>query len=395
MNLTPMGGSSIDMSTQASRLVRLAPGARHRLPDPARAELERLHREVRAVSRSPVVTAVLEVADAVLLVLNRERQIVGFNSRVAEVKGPEDVMGLRSGEAFGCVNARAPAGCGTAPACATCGALGAILASQEAGLPIEAECQIRTVRAPARTLEFNVRAAPVAVDGTRFTVVSLRDISAEKRREALEQLFFHDVLNTIAGLRGWVHGLRRKGGDHPRASERIDFLSRQVQREILDHRALLLAESGTLVPERAPVRTRELLEDAATVFAGHAVAQDRRLEVDPGAADVELVTDRTLLLRVLINMVRNALEATPEGGAVRLWCERDARGARLCVHNAGVMPPDVQARVFHRSFSTKATRGRGLGTYSMKLFGERYLGGEVSFASTPEAGTVFTIRLPA
>jgi len=54
----------------------------------------------------------------------------------------------------------------------------------------------------------------------------------------------------------------------------------------------------------------------------------------------------------------------------------------------------VQARIFQRSFSTKAVRGRGLGTYSMKLFGERCLGGEVSFGSATGTGTVFSIRLP-
>ena len=67
---------------------------------------------------------------------------------------------------------------------------------------------------------------------------------------------------------------------------------------------------------------------------------------------------------------------------------------RIAVHNGEVIPPEVQARIFQRSFSTKARHGRGLGTYSMKLFGERHLGGEVSFKSTPQAGTEFAIVLP-
>ena len=45
-------------------------------------------------------------------------------------------------------------------------------------------------------------------------------------------------------------------------------------------------------------------------------------------------------------------------------------------------------------FSTKSSTGRGLGTYSMKLLGERYLGGAVSFSSSAEHGTVFTFELP-
>jgi hypothetical protein len=63
------------------------------------------------------------------------------------------------------------------------------------------------------------------------------------------------------------------------------------------------------------------------------------------------------------------------------------------VHNPGEIPPAVAARIFQRSFTTKAGTGHGLGTYSMKLLGERYLGGKVSFTTGAEAGTVFSIRL--
>jgi signal transduction histidine kinase len=234
----------------------------------------------------------------------------------------------------------------------------------------------------------------VTVEDTHFTVVSFRDVSAERRREALEQVFFHDVLNTVAGLRGWAERLQRAAMD-PHACERIDFLAKRIEREIQDHRALLLAESGTLVPQPAPLRTGQLVREVADIFSVHPVARERRLELGPQLDDVELVSDRSLLQRVVVNMVRNAFEATPAGGVVELSCARANGAVSLSVRNAGVIPPEVQARVFQRSFSTKAARGRGLGTYAMKLFGERYLGGEVSFASTPEAGTVFTVRVPA
>ena len=373
---------------------RLPRDHRHELPDSRKAVPDRLSREIRAVSESPVVSAVLEVADAVLMVLNPERQIVGFNSRVAEIEAPEDVLGRRPGEALGCVNALGRGGCGTSPACASCGALGAILRCQERGRPVEAECLVRTERASGTSLEFNVRATPMTVGQERFVVVSFRDVSGQKRREALEQIFFHDVLNTVAGLRGWAEQLVRGARDPSKATERIDLLARRIEREIQDHRALLLAENGTLVPERAPLRTRELLGEVAAIFANHPVARERRLEVAADSDDVELVSDRALVLRVLVNMVRNAFEATAPGGAVGLSCERDGGAVRLLVSNAGAMAPDVQARVFQRSFSTKAERGRGLGTYSMKLLGERYLGGEVSFTSGDAEGTVFSLRLP-
>jgi sensor histidine kinase regulating citrate/malate metabolism len=51
--------------------------------------------------------------------------------------------------------------------------------------------------------------------------------------------------------------------------------------------------------------------------------------------------------------------------------------------------PEIANRIFQRNFSTKAQAGRGVGTYSMKLFGEKILGGKVSFTSSREDGTVF------
>ncbi|MHC4874743.1 MAG: ATP-binding protein [Planctomycetota bacterium] len=59
-----------------------------------------------------------------------------------------------------------------------------------------------------------------------------------------------------------------------------------------------------------------------------------------------------------------------------------------------IQSEDVKLRVFQRNFSTKADNGRGLGTFSMKLFGEKFLGGSVTFVSTEEEGTVFKLTLP-
>jgi hypothetical protein len=373
---------------------RLPLGQVHELPDPTRATSDSLDREIRAVSESPVVSAVLEAADAVLLVLNRERQIVAFNSRVAGIRSPEDLLGRRPGEILECHSAQGAGGCGAGAACGTCGALGAILACRARSRPVESECLIRTAGEPGDTMELNVRATPITVQGTPFTVVSLRDISHEKRREVLEQVFFHDVLNTVAGLRGWAQRLQLGPVDHAQVGERIDFLSREIEREIGEHRDILLAENGALVAAREAFRTGALLRDLAAIFSGHPAARDRRIELGPPAEDMELISDRTLLMRVLVNMVRNALEATASGRAVRVGCEARAGAVRLFVRNDEAMPREVQARVFQRSFSTKARHGRGLGTYSMRLFGERYLGGRVSFTSNGELGTEFAIVLP-
>jgi signal transduction histidine kinase len=389
------GREEAALALVGGRFERLPAGHRTPLPDARRADRARLQREIELVSQSPIVTAVLETSDSILLVLNPERQIVAFNSRVPDLER-SDLRGLRPGEAFGCVNASGPGGCGSSPACASCGALGAILACQGRRRPVEAECSLRSETRGGKDHEFNARAAPVTIEDVTFTVLSLRDISAERRRQVLEQVFFHDVLNTVAGLRSWSTLLGRARTDPGRAAERIELLSRRIEREIKHHRALMEAEHGTLAPEWAPVEARAVLDDLRAVFSEHPAASDRRLELELAAPDLGLVTDRALLGRILVNGVCNALEASPPGAEVRVRAEpADAGGVRFLVRNAAVMPEDVQARVFQRSFSTKAARGRGLGTYGMKLFGERCLGGQVSFVSSAEVGTVFTVWLPA
>ncbi len=77
-----------------------------------------------------------------------------------------------------------------------------------------------------------------------------------------------------------------------------------------------------------------------------------------------------------------------------IGCSDLGREAAFHVHNDSVMPAEVQLQVFHRSFSTKATIGRGIGTYSMKLFGEHYLRGRIEFTSRASEGTTFNLYLP-
>ncbi len=93
-------------------------------------------------------------------------------------------------------------------------------------------------------------------------------------------------------------------------------------------------------------------------------------------------------------MLKNALEASPARSTVtvgfgkgtddRVWFK---------VHNPTYIEHIVQKQIFRRYFSTKG-KDRGLGTWGMRLLAEEYLGGSVSFTSTPEEGTTFTLTLP-
>jgi signal transduction histidine kinase len=123
------------------------------------------------------------------------------------------------------------------------------------------------------------------------------------------------------------------------------------------------------------------------------VAKNKKIVLAPDCEDVRLHIDRTLLSRVIGNLVKNALEAESAGATVTLGCKKTGDGAAFTVHNPAQMPEDSRLQVFQRSFSTKGA-GRGLGTYSIRLLTEKYLKGKVSFTTGPE-GTAFTAEYPA
>ena len=91
-------------------------------------------------------------------------------------------------------------------------------------------------------------------------------------------------------------------------------------------------------------------------------------------------TDPVLLRRVLGNLVKNALEASPDGETVTVAFV-DRKTPTFVVHNESVTTEAVRLQVFQRSFSTKGGIGRGVGTYGARLIAERYLGGRLTFSS--------------
>jgi signal transduction histidine kinase len=92
-------------------------------------------------------------------------------------------------------------------------------------------------------------------------------------------------------------------------------------------------------------------------------------------------------------MLKNALEATDFGGTVRAGCFGVDGYAVFEVRNDRVMSEETRLQIFKRFYSTKG-RGRGVGTYSIKLLTENYLGGRAWFESDERVGTVFRVAIP-
>jgi CheY-like chemotaxis protein len=347
--------------------------------------------------QNTTLQAVADASPNILLVLNQNRQVVYGNRRLVETFAKEDFLfacGLRPGELFRCIHAiETEGGCGTSEFCRTCGAVKAILSGLNGKADVQ-ECRINQQNS-GEALDLRVHTTPVEVDGEAYTFFAITDISSEKRRDVLERVFFHDVLNTAGGLDGLLAQLEQVTDMHElnHLRKELNKVSKELIDEIAGQRELLAAEKNDIVSELTPLHAREMLGYLLSAYQAHEVAQKKHLTIDAQSDDCEFMADKTLLARVIGNMLKNALEASGEGETVTSGCQRDGETLRFWVHNPRYMPRNIQLQIFQRSFSTKGS-GRGLGTYSMKLLGERYLKGKVSFRSDPEQGTTFQIELP-
>jgi signal transduction histidine kinase len=343
----------------------------------------------------PLLKQFIDASPEILVVLNDNRQVVYSNRALMDLLGlncEEDLCGLRPGEVLHCIHASEnEAGCGTTEFCSTCGAVRAILDGLAGNESVQ-ECRIGVEG--GESLDLRVRATPLRLAEKQFVVFAVVDISNEKRRQALERIFFHDILNTAGGVNGYAYLLKLGAiEDLDKMADSVYRLSNRLIDEIKGQRELLAAESNELKPELVEVDSLPLVKEVAELYSQHQVAEAREVVVDPASESVRFPTDRALLTRVVGNMAKNALEASPEGGKVTLSCRRDGDHCLFEVHNQSFMPREVQLQVFQRSYTTKGA-GRGLGTYSMKLLSERYLGGSVSFESNEDTGTVFRARYP-
>ena len=355
-------------------------------------EVGRLHGQIAG---DPLVANLLDAVPEILLILNEQRQVVFANKALLRLFGApcqSAVLGRRPGELFDCAHAEdEPGGCGTSEFCGTCGAVAAIVSSLRGWEEVQ-EC--RLTQRNGNALDLRVWATPMVFDGRRYSLFSVKDISHEKRRHTLERIFFHDILNTAGGVQMVADVLvNASPAEMDEFKALIQRLSENLIDEITSQQQIVAGENNELSVNPSVVSARSMLERVAEQYRNHEVAKGRTVTVAGDACETEVFTDQALARRVLGNMLKNALEASRPGETVMLDCVEHGEEVEFRVHNDADMPRDVQLQMFQRSFSTKG-RGRGLGTYSMKLLGERYLKGQVWFETGEGRGTTFKFVLP-
>ena len=362
-----------------------------------RAGTEQLNQEKQLVSSWESLPTVLEPLSNLIVVLNRHRQVVYANRELVGLLGQisfDDIVGDRLGELFNCERAsQGTAGCGTSEACRSCGFLSAIMAGW-GGNEVTREWQILT--GDNTTIELKVRVCPIIIESELCVIVCAREQSDKKGRNAMERICYHEMMKHAGAIQGSLDFFEEVINDPKASVECLEWakisLANLIE-TINSQKDLIAAENNTLSVQRGLINSKELITKAVEIFRKHHCADGRTLQIDASSKSIQFITDGCLLQRVIINLIKNALEASGKGDTVTVGCRQNKDVICFWVHNEAVMSKLTQDSIFRRSYSTKGT-GRGLGTYSVKLLTENYLAGKVSFVSEEGQGTTFVVELP-
>jgi hypothetical protein len=333
----------------------------------------------------------------IVAILNEDRRLVYSNQITLDkfsIPTFEAAFDLRPGELFKCVNStKEPEGCGASEACELCGALRAMEDSKATGELVTNDCKILAKeKSGVNSYNFKFTATPFNREGQFYYVVSIEDISGEKRKEELERIFFHDIMNSISSIQGVLELMKNQAKADPLHLRILDAIYVSLFDTVNEQKQFTQAENGDLKVNKKEIQTNKILKEAKLHFNFEGQFKPK-LIIDEDSAELNTVTDEVLLLRILINMIKNSFEASDVGDIVTVGTSLIDNNLRFFVSNPAFIPRNTQLLIFDRSFSTKGS-GRGLGTFSMKLLGENYLGGKVDFTSTEKEGTTFWIDLP-
>jgi PAS domain S-box-containing protein len=249
--------------------------------------------------------------------------------------------------------------------------------------------------APLRDAEGRIRGAVA----TLIDVSSLR--SMEERIRQLDRLaalgrfassVAHEIRNPLTGIATGVQYLSRGFPPGDERNESVNFILREVVRLNTIIQDLFTATRPRDL-RLEPIAVRDVV--ARALRGLKPAPEDAGVTIDLERADTwpTVTADADQLQQVLLNLIQNAVQATPAGGTVTIRAGEDRSGWRIEVEDTGAgIAPEHQPRIFDPFYTTRP-RGTGLGLFVAHGIVERHRGA-IEVESEPGKGTRFRIRLP-
>lgn len=201
----------------------------------------------------------------------------------------------------------------------------------------------------------------------------------------------HEIKNRLAIVGGFARAIEQRSHDRDSARDK----ARVIREEVAKLDRLLRQITDFSKPSRLQLEVRSLNEVVGRVVARLAeqASEGRRIEVDLNPATPLVHIDAERVEQVLVNLVRNALDAIPGSGTVTVRTRPLGEGSALMVEDDGPgIPEEVRGHIFEPFFTTKH-KGTGLGlAICRKIIHDH--GGIMRCDPSQGNGAAFTITLP-
>lgn len=210
-----------------------------------------------------------------------------------------------------------------------------------------------------------------------------------QRMQSVSSRIAHELKNPLAAVKSLVQ-LTMKGV--PEADrERLQVAQEEIVRMETILRDYLSFSRPLDDLKVAAVEVADVVSDVREVLAAR--AEDAGITLEPDIRPVIVHADSRRLKEALINLVGNAIEATPPGGQVSVSCTPTTVGAQIVVRDTGKgMTPEELQRVGTPFFTTRA-QGTGLGVHLARGVIAQH-GGTITYETEPGCGTTVVIVLP-
>ncbi len=234
-----------------------------------------------------------------------------------------------------------------------------------------------------------------------FNLMSSRLAEATRLRQQMTADIAHDLRTPLTVISGYLEAMLQ--GDLEPTTARLGTINEQARhlsRLVEDLRTLSLADANELSLHPVEKEAGDLLLAARSTFCRHAEAAGIRLSAEDAPAGLQVEVDPAMILRVLGNLLSNAIRHTPGGGEIRLKATATSEGAvRLSVSDTGSgIPADELPRIFDRFYRVDPARRREAGESGLGLAIARSIveahKGRIHVESDLGRGTTFHIDLP-
>lgn len=203
----------------------------------------------------------------------------------------------------------------------------------------------------------------------------------------------HEIKNPLNSIAIRLELLRAKLQDTPEAGPELDVIAQEITR--LDRVVRTFLDFAKPVEVKAAdLDLVQMLESVLTLVRPEAERAGQTIEFVPRTAPIHLRGDADLLRQAILNVVRNAMEATPAGGRITVTLIAGAREAVLSVADSGPgIPPEARDQVFQLYYSTKKG-GSGIGL-AMAYRAFQLHGGSIEIDDASHGGALVRMRIPA